>query len=299
MFSFFLIGYGLLCLAFLGYELFRKQRGLLSSASRFLIIVFFPVLGLVYLFVSDRMEREGKQDMASELENIFTIEKQELNIYRKINSQKEMNIVPLEESLLINDAKTKRRLLLDALKEESLQRISLLEMAIKDDDTETSHYAASALVEVKRNLMLDLQQLEIRYESAPFDRSILVAYTEVLKKFLSIRLMDQRTYRKYFHLYSTLLSRLLELDPKEEQYFVDKINCDLQDQDYEQAERYCQLFLQAFSHSETPYLMKLKYYYEMKNAQGLNRTLQELKSSSVKLSNHGLKMVRFWGNGAG
>ena len=299
MFNGFLIFYLALCLLFLLYWFLKENRGIVTTVSRFSIVLFFPVLGIVYLLLVDYLEKKIRVNRLDELQNIFTIDKQSLGIHRRVNWEKEMNIVPLEESLLINNAQTKRRLLLDALKEDSLQRISLMEMALKDEDTETSHYAAAALAEVQRKLLLDLQQLESKAEADPFNIAVLIPYAEVLKRFLSISLLDPRTYRRFFHVYSAVLSSLLEVYREEERYFVDKINCELKNENFQEVLRYCEMFNRAFPNSETPYVMKLKLYFEIKNTESFNQTLKELKSSAIKLSNEGLKMVRFWGDGAG
>ncbi len=299
MFKVLFLFYMIICILFLYYWFVKEKKGIINCITRSFILLFFPVLGLIYLIISDQIERKDRVTFVREIENIFTIEHQEMTMYKKVNTNKEMNMVPLEETLLMNDTKVKRRLLLDALKEDSLQRISVLEMALKDADTETSHYAATALVEVKRKLLLDLQELEIQYEKDHKNIEILVLYTDVLKKFLSIPLLDQRTYRKYNHLYLAMLENLLEVYQKEEQYFVEKIKGELQQYDYLKVQRYCDQFRACFPDSETPFLMLMNYYYEIKDTESFNRTLKELKSSHVQLSHKGLTSVRFWGNGAG
>src|SRR4030042_1776780 len=63
-----------------------------------------------------------------------------------VDFEKEINTVPLEDSLNFSDNKSKRAYLIYILKKDFISHIKGLQKAIKSQDTETSHYAAAALV---------------------------------------------------------------------------------------------------------------------------------------------------------
>ena len=53
------------------------------------------------------------------------------------------DIVPLEEAILINDVKVRRRFMLETLYTDPLKYLDVLNIAKYNDDVETSHYATT------------------------------------------------------------------------------------------------------------------------------------------------------------
>jgi hypothetical protein len=56
------------------------------------------------------------------------------------------DIVPLEEAILINDVKVRRRSMLETLYTDPLKYLDILNIAKYNDDVETSHYATTTIV---------------------------------------------------------------------------------------------------------------------------------------------------------
>jgi hypothetical protein len=169
-----------------------------------------------------------------------------------------------------------------------------LEKAIANPDSETSHYAASAVMDIQRKLLNSLQEFSVKYESDKTNPEIIVPYLDVLKSYLSSGLLDEKSRFRYRSLYSEVLESSLAIMPKKE-YFVAKIECDLELKDYLKAEQFCKAFLERFPDIEEPYLMLLSYYYQKTDGAGFKETMAALKSSKVKFSSKALEIVRYWG----
>lgn len=262
---------------------------------RMLVVGFLPVFGLLLLGITDTFKRTSKKNV-----NELMLESDLLKlaegsiIFRRADMEKEMNIVPVEDILFLNDTGTRRKMLIDVLKEQTIWQIGTLETALQNEDSETVHYAAAALTEMQRNLQLQLQDLSVKYEENKQDLGVLRAYADVLKKYLDSSLIDQRTYVKYSYTYSFVLESLLDIYQEEESYFVDKINCELMNQSYESAAQYCQLFHEYHPESEQPYVMSLKRFFTIRDYAGFVAEMNRLKSSSVKISHTTLMMIRYW-----
>ncbi|TQR31125.1 hypothetical protein [Brevibacillus brevis] len=262
---------------------------------RMLVTGFLPIFGLLLLGITDVYKRTSKKNVNElMLESDLLKLAEGSNIFRRADMEKEMNIVPVEDILFLNDTSTRRKMLIDVLKEQTIWQIGTLETALQNEDSETVHYAAAALTEMRRNLQLQLQDLSVKYEENKQELAVLRAYADVLKKYLDSSLLDQRTYVKYSYTYSFVLESLLDIYQEEESYFVDKINCELGNQSYEKAEQYCRLFHEYHPESEQPYVMSLKRFFTIRDYAGFVAEMNRLKSSSVKISHATLMMIRYW-----
>ncbi|MEF3303218.1 tetratricopeptide repeat protein [Paenibacillus sp. GYB003] len=274
----------------------RREWGI-----RFAFASALPVIGfaLPLFWPKGMIGRNGTEAAESEQFDLFDFElEKESRLLPKPNAEKEMNIVPLEEALLVNDYSTRRKMIIDLLKQDSLSYMGIIQNAVSNDDTETSHYAVSAIMEVKRKLTLKLQELSVRYENDKDDPYLLRAYADVLAAYMGSGFLDDRTIVKHKRTYTALLARLLELSPEEEKAYADKIRADLELGEYLEAERTARSFLQRFPNREDAYMLMMEVYFTAGSYEKLRRTLEALKKSPVRLSSESLTTVRFWSEGA-
>jgi UDP-glucuronate decarboxylase len=272
-----------------------KKHTLSESITRLIILLLLPLAGALLLaFSAWARGRHSKEAFDPHMDENESPQIASLGIYKRIDMKKEMNIVPIEEALLLNDTTTKRRILIDALKNDSIQHLGILQKALENEDTETSHYAATAVMEIKRKLTLEKQKLSIKYEENKFDLETLIPYAKVLKSFIQSGLLDDRTLVKTKHTYSQVLESLLVVYPDEEIYFVEKINIDLAIGNVDKARVMCKTFHIAHPNSETPYIVSMQMHYTLKNNRLFQESLNDLKNSPIRLSNNALNIVRFW-----
>lgn len=205
-------------------------------------------------------------------------------------------IVPIEEALILNDNKTKRSILLNALKQDASLYVEQIKAALKNSDTETSHYAAAALMELKRKLTISIHQLSYNYENNRENLDDSISYAEVLKKFICSEVLDERNLKKYNFTYANVLANINRLAPDKSNYFVDRINTLIALQEYTTAEECCEQFLTHHAMEEEPFMRYLKLYYTKQDSFNFEMVLNRLKSSNIVLSHSGLSKIRFWIN---
>ena len=63
---------------------------------------------------------------------------------------------------------------------------------------------------------------------------------------------------------------------------------------YEEAKKYCKIFLLSYPDNEDKYEGLLKSYYEMKNKKDFDFVLRRLIDSEIMFSNEMLEIMRFW-----
>ncbi|WP_180994227.1 hypothetical protein [Bacillus sp. Marseille-P3661] len=212
----------------------------------------------------------------------------------KIDEEKERNAVSFEDALLFNSNDIKRGILLEYLKTDSIENIEFLEKALNDEDTETAHYAATALLGIKQKLFNSAQSLQARLDQNPNDTETLMAYANVIKKSIELEKIDDMIKRRYSYQYSLLLQKLIEIEPQQKSHYIKKINCDLELGEYDTAFAYIKQFISFFPNDEAGYFLKMKLHFQMKNKEQFYETIYQLRRSSIVLSPEGLNKLRFW-----
>jgi hypothetical protein len=260
--------------------------------------MFLPIFGFLYFFAlwllgKEIFNKQSKIEVFNDFEELRLADES----IRSVDINNEINIVPLEEALAINNNSIKRKMLIDILKCNPIDYVDFLKKVLNDEDSETSHYAATAIVEIKRKLILALQDLAQRQKSDPTDIDVLIAYADTLKIYLDNRFLDEVNYKKLRNLYNELLINLLEIYHAREEYFIDKINCDLEIGDIISAKYYCRKFSNIHTNSEKPYLMYMKLFFSTHDHKGFYESLNALRKSAVNISNNTLNLVRFWSGG--
>jgi hypothetical protein len=265
----------------------------------FFIALFIPFSGFVFVLISifyEMKKRESRLDFRGLMNN----EKTDLNILSKANYDEKINTVPLEEAFIINKNSVKRRLMLEVLKSDAARYVKQLKIALSDNDTETSHYAASAMSEVKRKFENIIQELVVKYERNKTDRQLSEELVETISKYLKMNLLDSNTKIKYEYILVNAAESLIhQYEDTNVEVYKELLECLFDLKEYNRAQEAGQLFLQRHSHFEEPYVLLLKLYYMQQKRDAFLQIFEALRKSPVKLSNNGLNMVRFWLGGVG
>ncbi|MBH5320706.1 hypothetical protein I6N90_23200 [Paenibacillus sp. GSMTC-2017] len=267
---------------------------------RLVIVTVFPIIGWLFpIFWPKRLYVNAGEDF----HDYITKQQEEhkvrhVGIYSVLEAEKELNVIPIEDALVVSEHQTRRRVMIDVLKQDSIHYLEILQTAVSNEDTETSHYAVSAIMEVKRKLLIAIQELSVQYEQHKKDEYVVHNYSLVLKGFLRSGFLDERTITKYQYTYINVLETLIELSDEAEWAYQDKVETELKLELYAVAESTSIRYLEQYPHSEEAYLCLLKVYFTTRSALRLHQTLDQLKRSPIRLSNQALTLVRFWSEGA-
>ncbi|SDW66316.1 hypothetical protein [Paenibacillus sp. CF384] len=288
----FIIGYYVVSAIYLAITMKRRLR---DGWYTLILVTCLPFFGLLFSLLQDAaafMKTKGGDDRFKELTDMNV---QEDRIYQRVNVDKETNLLPLEEALVVNDNTTRRRLLLDILKEDMDEKmIPLLEQAVNNEDTETSHYAVTAVMEIKRKLLLSIQKWSVRHEDDKENPQVLLAYANAIKNYSTSGFMDKRTQMTYKLTYVNLLRQLLQTDAASVMLYQEIIESEKALERYDEALRNCDQFLEKYPQSEQAYLSALDLYYTLKMREPFYAILEDLKASKISVSNRGLNIIRFW-----
>lgn len=264
------------------------------------LVAFLPIIGWTFAAVwpkkTIRNEGELFESYMNGLDQDILIRRDA--IHTKVDIQKELDVIPIEEALLVNDHVTRRRVMIDVLKEDAGQYMKVLRTAVQNEDTETSHYAVSAIMEVKRKLALALQRCSSDYERNPDSLQVAQRYRDVLKQYMDSGYLDDRTLRSYEEVYLGLLDQIIMTGTVGiNRDFEEKMMCEMKRASYKEAEQTGISYLTKFPDREEPYLRLIELYYTTKAPNSMHRMIQALKESDTVLTNHGLTLVRYWSEG--
>lgn len=279
--------YGIIAIAM------HKQNGL----CRFIVVLFIPLGGIFFFVFLDLYDRIYRRKGEIDLNAILSAD-QILNISRITvpEYEKEMNIISIEEALSINENKIRREIMLDVLKKDATKYISQLKNALGNEDTETSHYAAAALVEIKRKYELVVQELSVKMEKDPNNYDLSIGYMDALNKYINSDLLDRNNKRKQQYSLVNVGERIIIANPANLQ--LEKYNALIENlidlKEYTRAEECAKLCISAYPQNEEPYIKMLKLYYLLGRREAFASLLDKLRNSNILLSNKALGILRFW-----
>ncbi|MEI7615482.1 MAG: hypothetical protein WCJ54_02120 [Actinomycetota bacterium] len=272
-----------------------RVKGIEDSFYKLAIIFFLPVAGILYFIISGILSVvRSKSD--SMIESYLKYTKEHDNVYYEeaIDFEKEINTVPMGDSLEFSDNKSKRAYLIYILKKDFSRHVKGLQKAIKSSDTETAHYAAAALTEIKKQSEIVIASAEEKYEQRRENIDTIEEYAVILKKYLKSGLADTIDYDNYLQKYSEVLAVLLFQNKTNELYFVEKINCDIELLKSKSVIEYCSEFFYCFPNSEKPYISLLKLYYMSGEADLFKKTLESFSKRKIGVTDYGESVIRFW-----
>lgn len=273
------------------YLAVRLLTGSKQILARILILLFCPFISIALIWALDRRQEEpdGTPFQAS-MEWII-----QQNGRRELYFKEErQEVVPLTDALLLNDDREKRQMLIRLLKDYSIDHMSILQKALENDDTETSHYAAAAIQELKRKLVKNLQTLEFEVELNPDDPKLLSAYAKALAEYVKSGLFEERTSKRYMFQYRDSLEKLIQLEPEASEHHISKIDLEINLKEYESALKDARRFLESCPGQEEAYFSMMKVYYVLRDHENFQAIITMLRHSQIRLSPVGLEKLRFW-----
>lgn len=278
---------------------FMAKKSVKEWFLKIIIVFFVPIIGWFFPIIWSKMLIPNKGET---LDSYLKKQNDDIEIEllakeETIEREKELNIIPIEEALIMSDFTTRRKVMLDVLKKDAMQYIDVIKMAVLNDDSETAHFAVAAVMEVKRKLSLSLQTFSVEFEKDPYHSMIARSYAQVLREYMKSGFLDEKTLKKYKYTYIQVLEQLIDNGEGDQITFEEKMKVEMELHEYANAEKTGLQYLQYFPGIEEPYICLLDYYYTTKSKISMQRVLDELMNSTIQFSNRALTIVRYWSGG--
>ena len=262
---------------------------------RFIVMLLCPVFGIVFFFVSHLLFLTIFRRKVDLEDVVFS--KERVRTQLKADEDRQRNLVPIEEAIVINDNKSLREVMLNTVKGDIKDFLSAISMALDTEDSESAHYAASILSFELDEFRLEVERLyeEIKEEEpgeTGAERKLLDYMNVILKQ----KVFTDLEQKRYVRMMADVAETFFEKNPLEitqEQY--ENVCLRLMEiREYEKSEKWCLRLSEQYPDQLSSYTCKLKLYFVIKNREAFFQTLDGLKASDVVIDNETLELVRIF-----
>jgi tetratricopeptide (TPR) repeat protein len=276
---------------FFGRFIYLKKASVQHGVSAALIALALPFGGIILVSVVHFMHPKVSASHIPDVKEDFTGRP----YIRTLNFEAETNMVPLEESLLISDRTQRRETILNVLKKDIYEYTDFLMEALGNDDAETAHYAASSMLHMRRVLDVKMREVTSLYEENPYDADVLIDYVEIIDKYIKISDLDPFVKDRYIiesiKVLKKIIVRKFDISQK---YVYRLIELLIETENFQEAQKYCDLVLNKFEDNEEKYLTLLRSYFQMKDRTKFELILVQIKDLEIGLSHNVNELIRFW-----
>jgi hypothetical protein len=204
------------------------------------------------------------------------------------------DLVPLEEAILIDEAKIRRRFMLDILYSDPYKYLDILNIAKYNDDIETSHYATTTISKAQKDFQISVQKLAAEVENHPENLMALDSYIEILGKYIKSGLLEEHLLKNLRLVYSTILDRKLRKVEGDKKTLIEKLRNNLELKNYTTAFETGDLLKKFFPKDEETWIEVLRVCVEGKDAVQLQETIDEIRSNDIGWTRQGRDQISPW-----
>ena len=262
---------------------------------RFIVMILCPVIGPLFFFVGHLFYIVvfwKKVDLA---DVIFS--KERIRVRMRADEERERDIIPLEEAVLVNEKKNLRLVMMNVLREDIQNSLTAITLALDSEDSEASHYAAAVLSDELNKFRIYVQKLWKQIQEEP-DRT---EYAEMLLDYVD-NVLRQRIFSAYeqcrfVEILNSAAELLYEKDPARFTVGRDEEVClrTLEIKDYDHSGKWCLRMAERFPEELSTYTCRLKLHFAMQDREAFFDALGALKRSNVVIDNETLELIRVFG----
>lgn len=260
---------------------------------RFVIMLLCPVVGICFFlmgWLTFHIFFHQKVDLA---DVIFSKDRRRQHL--KDDEEKERNMASMEETLAVGDIKNQRSLIMSVIQRDLDTSLCSIILALNSKDSETSHYAASALQDVLNDFRLQTQKLSAKIEKEDDDET---DYEEMLidymGKILTQKIFTGMEQNKYVKVLEATGEKLYEKNKERftPERYENIVICLLDQNEFEKTEIWCLRMAQHYPDELSTYKCGLKNYYKTNNSEKFFELLEELKQHNVVLDHETIEIIR-------
>ena len=271
----------------------KEEINKLKYVSRSLVIILCPVIGIVYFVISHLLYRVFFHKPVDVSDVIFS--KQRMKSLIKADSDREMNVVPIEEAIAVSDTGSLRSLMLNVIRGDIQKSLSSVALALNSYDSETSHYAASVLKDELNDFRANTQKIyiEIRKHNEN-EAEYCVMMIQYMNSILCQKVFSDIEQISYVNMMENVCEILYENDKsKMTANFYEWISLRLLEvKDFEKCKKWCMRSAEEYPCELSSYTCRLKLYFTMDKKEEFFEVMAALKKSDIIIDSETLELIR-------
>lgn len=282
----------------------QLRKGAPEYIMKTVVMLLCPVVGVLFFsaaWVKVRFFSFGNLDL-SDVE--FGKKKSKIRV--KADEERERNIVPIEESILVSDTEKMRANMINVLLGVTDDSLSSIALALNSDDSEVAHYAAAMLQnkldEFRETVGKQREQLrrmeEHKDEETKEQRMVRFRETELLIRYMNFTLRQRVLSDIEQSEYVGVMDELCETLYQENRAGM-KVFCyewifyrSLEIKSYEKAVVWSERLAAEHPEELSAYTTRMKLYFESGKKAEFFDVLSQLKKSTVTIDKQTLEMIR-------
>lgn len=207
-------------------------------------------------------------------------------------------LVPLEEALLLNEPRERRMLMHNVMRTNSMAYLDLLFLARENEDSETVHYATSTIMELQRQLELELQRLRDAVALEPKDPDAHKAYIRLLTRYCDSRLLSGPPLARQRQALLDALRDGLAVEEGEELRRL-QVEALLAVEEYDQARAASERMLSLRPQREAGWIAAMRVAVKARDLEGVEELRTRMRRAQVDWTPAGYALVTTWMDGEG
>lgn len=270
-----------------------KKRDTLCKYTILSIFIFLcPIASEIFLGLGTLLYRiffDSSIDLAA-----ITFSKERVDVLEHPDMDEEINLVPMEEAIMIDDKENLRQLLLTVLRGDVSKSISAVSKALNSSDSEASHYAASAIMDIMNDFQNTLQKFHAQLEANPDDREVNQLFIEYLIKMLNANFLSDLEIKTYVYMLQSNCETVYQKDPTilHPEYYTSVVNLLMRIGDIQTASQWVGRLQQNYPDNMEMYRCALHFYFDIKDKNSFFHYLNQLKKSDISIDKDLLELIR-------
>lgn len=257
-----------------------------------LFMLLCPVIGPAFLGFGNLFYHlffDTSIDLAA-----ITFSKKRVDVVERPDESDEINLIPMEEAIMINDKEKLRNLLLTVLRGDVKKSINAVTKALNSSDSEASHYAASAIMDIMNEFQKTLQKFYAQMDAEPDDTEVMVLYINYLSEMLGAGFLSELEEKTYIYSLQKVCERLFHADPTQlkPMHYTALISLLTKINDLQSSELWIQRFTTNYPDHIEMYRCALHHYFSIKDKIHFFEYMNRLKHSNIPIDNDMLELIR-------
>ena len=257
-----------------------------------LFMLLCPVIGPAFLGFGNLFYHlffDTSIDLAA-----ITFSKKRVDVVERPDESDEINLIPMEEAIMINDKENLRNLLLTVLRGDVKKSINAVTKALNSSDSEASHYAASAIMDIMNEFQKTLQKFYAQMDADPNDTEVMVLYINYLSEMLGAGFLSELEEKTYIYSLQKVCERLFHADPTQlnPMHYTALISLLTKINNLQSSELWIQRFTTNYPDHIEMYRCALHHYFSIKDKIHFFEYMNRLKHSNIPIDNDMLELIR-------
>lgn len=276
----------------------NKMKGTKQYWAKFWVMMLCPVVGVVFYALSWLFCKVGTH-MEIDLKDVV-FGKDRVKTQIKADENREKNILPLEEAVLVDDSRNQRLAMMNVIKGDISESLAAVSLALGAKDSETAHYAASALSSILNEFRITVSKMQQKLEKeAPEETQAEEELLDYMDGVLKQRVFSDLEQNRFVHIMERTAEKFYQKDasgltPGQYESVCLRL---LEVGDTELSEKWCDRLAGQYPDQLPAYTCRLKLYFTLQQKEKFFQTMDELKKSKVVINNETLEIIRIFSRG--